>query len=434
MTKFLVSFLLLISCGILHAKYSVKIELDKADGIYKSGETVKGTVKVFDDGKAVKNFKGGYYTAFEKRKTDLKTVTANDKALIIEGKSDRPGWLYFCFNLTAADGKAVKGKIRGQAGALFDPEKIVAVGTPPADFQDYWKKCRAELDKVPVKAKLEPIEPPARFKDKIDCWGVTVDCCSREPVTGYLAVPKGSAGKKLPAIVMFLSHVSADASKNQAAAAAMKGAIALYVSWHGLPVNQPKDFYVKKLRSREFNLFQGITNRDTWFFRGMFMRVMRALDYIKSRPEWNGKDLAVKGGSLGGAQTLAAAALDPAVTLAIVGVPAFCDLKGSQAGRENGHPFAGKHGKALMESDDRIPKTASYFDAVNFARMIHCPIYVCTGFIDNICPPSNVFTFYNAISSSAKKHMTTNPYTGHGGTTRDPAAEAALQDFFKTAK
>ncbi|MDD5727112.1 MAG: acetylxylan esterase [Victivallales bacterium] len=414
-------------------KGSFRLELDRPDGIYKVGETVRCTVRLIENGKPVPKFKVDYTAAFEKQQIAMDTLESQEGIIVVNQKASRPGWLYFRFRLSSVNGKALDGKVIGEAGAMFDPGKIAAAAKPPADFHAYWEKCRAELNKIPVTAKLKPVELPLKFKDKVDCWAVTVDCSSREPVTGYLAVPKKSAGKKLPAYVNFLSHMEADTSKERAAATAMRGVIAFYVTWHGLPVNQPKSFYTNKFRSKEYKgyFFQGVTNRDTWYFHDMFMRVMRALDYIKTRPEWNGKDLVVQGGSLGGAQTIAAAALDPAVTLAVVAVPAFCDLNGSKAGRENGFPFRGQQGKALLESDDRIPQVASYFEAGNFAGLIRCPIFVCTGFIDNICPPSNVFTFYNAIPSTVQKHMTTNPFTGHFGTTRDPAAEERLEKFFK---
>ena len=73
--------------------------------------------------------------------------------------------------------------------------------------------------------------------------------------------------------------------------------------------------------------------------------------------------------------------------------------------------------------------TGFYFDAVNFAKRIKCETFVCTGFTDEACCPSNVFAFYNAIPATTKKTMTTNPRTGHYGTTVDPRANARFAAF-----
>lgn len=51
----------------------------------------------------------------------------------------------------------------------------------------------------------------------------------------------------------------------------------------------------------------------------MYLRVLRALDYVKTLPEWDGKNLIVIGSSQCGAQAIVAAALDPQVSLCLTG-------------------------------------------------------------------------------------------------------------------
>ena len=58
----------------------------------------------------------------------------------------------------------------------------------------------------------------------------------------------------------------------------------------------------------------------------MVLRVMRALDYVTSRPEWSRQDLLVQGTSQGGLQASWAAGLAPDVTLASVSINWNCDL------------------------------------------------------------------------------------------------------------
>ena len=61
--------------------------------------------------------------------------------------------------------------------------------------------------------------------------------------------------------------------------------------------------------------------------------------------------------------------------------------------------------------------------------MIKCEVYVCTGFTDELCPPSNVFAFYNAIPAETNKTMCTSPFTGHYGTTANPKAAKRLEEL-----
>ncbi|NMA46826.1 MAG: hypothetical protein GX945_09725, partial [Lentisphaerae bacterium] len=62
-----------------------------------------------------------------------------------------------------------------------------------------------------------------------------------------------------------------------------------------------------------------------------YLRVMRSLDFVKTLPEWNGRDLIVVGSSQGGGQAIAAAGLDPQVTLCVAAVPALSDHAGTLA-------------------------------------------------------------------------------------------------------
>ena len=121
----------------------------------------------------------------------------------------------------------------------------------------------------------------------------------------------------------------------------------------------------------------------------MTYRVMRGLQYLKSRPEWDGKTLVVEGGSQGGLQSIWAAALDPDVTECRPFIPWNCNIGGPAAGRAHG--------------DWHIPwvPALGYYDAANMARRIPktCRVTVTwAGLGDYICPPSGVAAFYNNLT------------------------------------
>ena len=101
---------------------------------------------------------------------------------------------------------------------------------------------------------------------------------------------------------------------------------------------------------------------------------MRALDYVKSLPEWDGKTLIVHGGSQGALQALAAAALDRDVSFVVANAPAMCDQAGELAGRMSPWPHA--ISQAGME------RVAPFFDGAAFARRITAPVRFTVGFSD----------------------------------------------------
>ncbi len=424
-----------LCAGLLCGAEKLSVRLDRDDGIYRTGDSVRCRITASDNGKKVREFKIKYRSLFEKSPVSEKTLETKNGVIIVDEKGVRPGWLSFDCELVEIGGRAPSKKTTAGAGAIFDPSMILPLDSFPKDFDEFWKRNLSDLRKVPLKTVLEPVDLPAEYKGKVQCYAVKVDCAGKEPVTGYLAVPVGVGNRKLPVMVDFLSHVWNDTSKTRTADAAMKGIIAFFVTWHGLPVNKPEEFYREKSRT-DFRGYEsrGLDSPDTWYFRDMFLRVVRALEYAKSRPEWNGKDLLVRGGSLGGAQAIVAAAFDPAVSVAVVSVPAFCDFNSMAAGRDMTFPFQTAGGKELLKKNPKAGGTIAYFDAVNLAKRIQCEIYVCTGFTDTTCPPSNVIAFYNSIPADTPKYLSTNPYTGHGGTTPNTKGDQRLSRFFDGLK
>jgi cephalosporin-C deacetylase-like acetyl esterase len=135
----------------------------------------------------------------------------------------------------------------------------------------------------------------------------------------------------------------------------------------------------------------GNTDREKSYFLNMYLRDSRALDYLLTRPDWDGKTIVLTGGSMGGQQSLVLAGLRPEkITAALVCVPAGADANGDLHGRKAGYPN-------WPPDNPDVMKTALYFDTVNFASRIKAPVMAGMGFIDTISPPAGVWTALNQI-------------------------------------
>ncbi|MCL4192320.1 MAG: acetylxylan esterase, partial [Thermoguttaceae bacterium] len=132
-----------------------------------------------------------------------------------------------------------------------------------------------------------------------------------------------------------------------------------------------------------------------------------------------------------GGQSIAAAGLDPRVTLIAAGVPAICDHSGKAAGRINGWP-------KLVPDENGVPnakilEVARYFDAMNFATRAKAEAVVSVGFIDGTCPPTSVYAAYNNLPG--KKQMTCEPLMGHTTfPSHQKAAAAAIAEHIARLK
>ena len=166
----------------------------------------------------------------------------------------------------------------------------------------------------------------------------------------------------------------------------------------------------------------------------MYIRVMRALDYVKSLPEWDGKNLIVIGGSQGGAQAIVAAALDPQVTICIAGVPALSEHSGPLAKpqRQPGWPRLYKADANGQPDNPAVCKAAAYFDNIYFAKRIKGEAWFSTGFVDNVCVPTGVFAAFNNLPAGIVKEITTTPTGNHGAS--NTKGNARLDQFFKNLK
>ena len=420
-------------------KYGGKISLDHKDGFYHTGEMAVCSVTLLKGRKPLKGVMARVtlrWNGMTVETYDFKT-TGKPEEFYFAGIE--PGWAYFGFEVLDGEGKPLSGPgvykhhlkptIVTEIGAMFDPEKIVTSVRDPRDFDEFWAKRRAEVRAfLPLKGEFRELDSKT---PGVKLFAVSIPCPRGIVASGYLAYPGNAEPKSLKARLFFQSLTYTDALRPQALIMAKNGLLAFSASWHGFPAGRNLKYYPEVIKPYFQRGFKGLEDRETWVYSDMFFRVMCELEFMKSLPQWNGRDLIVSGGSLGGIQSIFAAAIDPQVTLALIAVPSSCESNAFEAGRTPNGVFR----RIPVEELKRHPEyleTGFYYDSVNFAKWIRCETYVCTGFTDEACHPCNVYAFYNAIPAGTEKHMTTNPLTGHYGTTSDASADARLRGLFST--
>jgi cephalosporin-C deacetylase-like acetyl esterase len=206
----------------------------------------------------------------------------------------------------------------------------------PDDFDQFWSEQKKILGKV----KMEVVMTPVAHKEaKLDSFDVQVTCAGGAPVSGYFSRPREAANKTLPAILWVHGAGVRGSSLGNSLAGAREGMLSMDINAHGLPNGKPGDFYATQARGPLANYrHAGRDSRDTIYFRGMYLRIVRAIDFLVSQPQWDGKNVIVIGHSQGGGQSLVAGGIDPRVTTIAVGVPAICDHGGRESGQINGWP------------------------------------------------------------------------------------------------
>lgn len=422
-----VLFLVLVATGTMlradEPAYELKVVTDRLDAVYDTGQEAQFLISVTrgeqavtrgDVSYVVDDFITEYPPANDYPSGDLKLD--ENGACVVKVSAEQPLFLRCRVTYQPPQGK----KVATVAAAGFSPDQIVPSLPVPEDFDQFWADQKRQLAEVPLDPELSPVE---QGNTEIDCFDVQVPCLGGAPVSGYLGLPKDAQPKSLPAILWVHGAGVRSSSLSNAVKGAQADMLSMDINAHGIPNGKPAEFYrdltVGRLKSYRN---AGRESRETVYFRGMFLRLVRAIDFLTSRPEWDGRIVAVIGHSQGGGQALVAGGIDDRVTMIATGVPAICDHTGRAAGRINGWP------KLVPTAADGVPDPAileasRYVDAVNFASRCRADAIMSVGFIDPVCPPSSCYAAYNALLGS--KQIINEPLMSH-------AAPAHIHDaFFK---
>jgi cephalosporin-C deacetylase len=404
------SLLSVVLIGPLNAQepaYKVKVVTDRADGLYQVGDRAEFSISVLrgkdivTDG-TLKFTVDDFLNSVPFQTEELSSPGQESTRVVVTG--ERPGFVRCQVTYTPTKGKPVKTTV----AAGFSPLKIGLSLPVPDDFDEYWTDQKRQLADVPLDPKLTPVENGDK---SVACFDVQVACLGGAPVSGYFSKPKEAQPKSLPAVLWVHGAGVRSSSLPNAIKGAQAGMLSLDINAHGIPNGKPAAFYAE-LNSGRLNGYRhaGRESRDTIYFRGMYLRLVRAIDFLTSQPEWNGQQLVVIGHSQGGGQSLVAGGLDDRVTLIAPGVPAICDHSGQAAGRINGWPKLVPNGPD-GKPDPQILEAARYVDAVNFATRCKAEAIMSVGFIDSVCPPSSCYAAYNALLG--KKSIINEPLMGH---------------------
>jgi cephalosporin-C deacetylase-like acetyl esterase len=345
----------------------------------------------------------------------------------VEGTLSEPGFLR-C-RITYA-GVAGQQPFTATASAAFDPQKIAPSMPVPDDFDAFWAQQKAKLAAIPMTPTLTPVSSGV---DGVESFDVQIPCVGPKPVSGYFSRPKGAAPKSLPAILqvhaagVLSSVLSATVNR-----AKNLHSLAMDINAHGIPNGQPGSFYenLSKGDLKGYPYF-GAGDRQTCYFLGMFLRMQRAIDFLTSQPEWDGRILIVTGSSQGGGQAIVAAGLDPRVTLITANVPALCDHTGMVVNRIAGWPKLVQKGPPGVT--DQAIQAARYFDCMNFATRAKAQAVFSVGFIDPVAPPTSIYAMYN--NYAGPKHIVPAPLQGHANWKEfEQAADAAIIEQVKSGQ
>ena len=340
--------------------------------------------------------------------SQLVAVAAGDSTAVQFEINVEPGF-YRC--TVAGDGEVVK-----EFNIGFESEGIVSLPDSQPDFDEFWQRTLDEL------AAVVPEYSMTEEKDKSNKGGkvyrVKMKSLGGVEVQGYLTMPaKASKKHTMPVLVHYMGYGSKPWH-----AEPYEGLerIEFVLSTRGQGLNEPTNTY------GDWAVY-GLGNRDSFYYRGAFMDLVRAIDFVCTLPEVDQRYIFAEGGSQGGAFTLVACSLDKRIRAAAPWIPFLSDYPDYFKIVHWPAEVIFKKQQETGISNRDLYKMLSYFDVKNFTRRITCPILMGVGLQDPTCPPHTNFAGYNLISS--QKQFVIYPECGHD--TRHPDWDDRQRDFFR---
>lgn len=270
----------------------------------------------------------------------------------------------------------------------------------PDDFDAFWQAVFAAAAEIPLNATVTPV--PLRSTETVEVFEVHYDSLDGVRVAGWYCLPRERSAP-LPAQVFYPGYISEPTLPKSHAAHG-------YATFGAAPRG--------KLRSNaQYNpgypnlLTHNMVDRNTYAYKGFYTDAWRVIDFLKERPEVDGSRIGVRGSSQGGALTLLVAAMCD-VAAAAAGAPYLAGMMDAAA-LTHTYPYEeiNDYLRLYPERQEAVIETLAYYDCINFADRIECPIIVNIGLNDNVCPPQTGYAVFDAIGSSEKKLY---PYENHG--------------------
>ena len=378
----------------------IKFEIKNSDGIYFSPNPLPATISIENHSNAALEFDAVFELVGD-RIDSVQVIEQKSKTLKLEGKnkvvekilfsSPPPGFYYVKCELIK---ELEKIMMFG-----YEPEKIKTSLTRLSDFEEFWLARKKELKNIAPEFSIVKSD---RSTDELDVYLVEMQSYGDVKIRGWYTVPKTEGPH--PAILSVPGYRGSMWPYTHRAKVAT---LALNPRGHG---NSKDDI---DPQGEEY-MFLGfdLHHPEKYIYAGAYMDCLRAVDFLVSRPEIDASRIGVEGGSQGGGLSFATAALDDRIVFCAPDIPWLGDwvgyLQTEYWGWEN-YPNLLKEHPDLTFSD--VNHLLSYFDTMNMAEWIACPVLMSVGLQDRVCPPRTSFAPFNAVIS--QKEYRVYPFAGH---------------------
>lgn len=276
------------------------------------------------------------------------------------------------------------------------------------DFDEFWEETRREADSVELAPVRVKIDDPAM---NADVYEISYAGFGGLRIYGWMLIPK-DVSHPAPCVIQYHGFGGNRGEPWEYQHWVSLGTAVIAVDCRGQSGKTGHAGSYTGGNCRNI-VCTGLSDPREFYYRAVYMDCVRALDFACAQPELDANRLAVTGGSQGGALTMAVAALDDRPFLAMPDVPSNSNLELRVIGEYGSFGAVADYLRWYPEEIGQVFRTLSYFDTMNLADRIHCPVLASVGGKDDTCPPKCYYATYNRIT--APKEIVVYPFNYHEG-------------------
>lgn len=272
----------------------------------------------------------------------------------------------------------------------FSVDEIRPMEPEPEDFVSFWQGLFAEADVLKEGVRMIPVEKN-HDDGKTKLYELHVPTLNNRVIYGHLSIPVKEG--KYPVLICFPGSGPAGGAAHWFR---YEDAVTLFMSVHSYQYREgeTREETIARAGYDPFDYATiGIESRDTYVYHDVLPAMHRALDFVRTLPQFDGEHMGVFGSSQGGWLSIMTAAFHPEIKAVCANVPAFTQLDGFMAVRLE---------MAKHEDDpayqERVLETLRYYSSVHAAKRVKADTAVIVGRIDKCCPPTGIYALFNELS------------------------------------
>ncbi|MBB5789716.1 acetylxylan esterase [Jiangella mangrovi] len=282
------------------------------------------------------------------------------------------------------------------------------------DFDDFWSRTLAEAAEFPLDPEFTPYDAALSL---VDVYDVRFSGWGGHRIAGWFLAPAGATAP-LPTVVHYIGYGGGRGFPHDWLATAVAGFATFVMDTrgqgsNGTPGDTPDPVGGQNAQTPGF-MTRGILDPADYYYRRVFTDGVRAVDAALTHPLVDPSRLVIGGGSQGGGIATAVAGLRPGLAGAMIDVPFLTGYRRATEIVET-QPYyeIARYLSIHRGYEDRVFRTLSYFDGMNFAARATAPALYSVALMDTTCPPSTVFGSFNHYAGP--KEIRVWPYNKHEG-------------------